>query len=537
MSYRGKTADLPCGQGGLDGNQNVFQVPINKLLVARNIRFDGLTWRKAPGLGLFDSTAITAAPTCFAGIDWRPAEGTQRQVTVWNNGNIYKETGNDIDAVTLKTGLTITNPACLIEGGSIDAGEDRKLYFFSKGNAPLQLAADGVTMSALTSEPSDWSVNKPGAAVYHDQRVIAFDLDSAPHNFYISSLDDHGAFDASDSRAYEVAPGQGDRIVAGWSFLPNQLYLFKYPRGIWSVDTTDMTGYYLPISIVRDDIGMAGPHAICKIGHLTWFISSNGRLYILEALRPDVDPLNADMTAKLRLTEFIKQNVNANKLKFARLVYDEFRRELLYIYTSKNGTTNDSVIVLDLLEEDNPKVATDDRGAYYHSVWRRIGTDGFTEILCAGADGLVRRMNDPNRSIDLTDAYFSELRYPDTDFDFVPRNVYKPVPIGSVQKRFDMLEITVLPTGNFDMSAEFIVDGVSTKTETFNLGAAQNSEFDSAIFDTATFGGQTVYKHRIPIEATGNQLGIRLYNSGLNEDFSIVNLRVYFQTQGQNYET
>src|SRR5260221_257057 len=116
----------------------------------------------------FDTTAITGAPIGFAGIDWRPNSATQRQVTVWNNGKVYKETGGDIDAVTLISGLTITNPVVLVEGGNIAAGDDRRLFLYSKGVPPQQLLADGVTMSGITAESPDWSVNKPGAAVYHD---------------------------------------------------------------------------------------------------------------------------------------------------------------------------------------------------------------------------------------------------------------------------------------------------------------------------------------------------------------------------------
>lgn len=541
MSYRGKTAQLPCGRGGLDGNQNVFQIAINNLVKARNLRFDGYTWRKAPGMTKFDTTAVTGSPICYAGIDWRPNPGTQRQVTAWSNGNVYKETGGDIDAITLKSGLSIgTYPVTLVEGGNIAAGDDRRLFLYAKGVAPQQLLADGVTMSGITAESPDWSSNKPGAAVYHDARIYAFDVDSAPHNFYISSLNDHGSFDntnQADARVYAIAPGYGDKIAAAWSYLPQQLYVFKYPRGIWMVDTTDVTGFYLPINLVRSDVGMAGPHGVCKVDQETYFITSNGRLMSLTALVNGVDPENADLTRQLRLTTFIKDNVNATMLKFARLVYDESRRELHYIYTSKNGTTNDSALVFDINEDGVPKVATEDRGKYFHAVWPRIGADGFVEFLAAGdSGGFVRRLNSPNRSIDATVPYTVEFQYADSDLDFVPRNVYKPVSVGSLQKRFDLMEITVIPTGVATTTLEFIIDGESRKTVSVDLGDVGSDTFDTAVFDTAIFGGQTVFKHRVPIECNGNQFSVRVANSGLNEDIAIVNLKVYFQLQGQNYE-
>lgn len=540
MGYRGRTADLPCGTGGLDGNQNVFQIPINHLTKARNIRFDGFCWRKAPGLSKFDAGQISGAPTCYAGIDWRPSSGVQRQVTVWTDGKVYKETGGNIDAVTLKTGLSVgTYPITLIEGGAIAAGDDRRLFIYGKGIAPQQLLADGSSMSGITNESSDWSATKPGAAVYHDSRIFAFDVDSAPHNFYISSLNDHGNFTAGDARVYSVAPGIGDSIKAAWSWQPEVLFVFKYPRGIWAVDTSDYTGFYMPISLVRDDVGIAGPHAICKVDKDVFFISSNGRLYSLTMLTQGVDPENADLIKNAKLQQFIKDNVDATKIQHTRLIYDELRKELHYIFTSKNGSTNDSALVFDfnVAPKEEVKVAYEDRGEYFNAVWKRIGVDGFGELLAAGSDGYVRRLNSPNRSIDGTVPYMSELQYADTDFDWMPKTYPTYKSMGNLQKRFDMLEIVVLPTGNYDMSCEFIIDGRSVKTVDFNLGAPSDSDFDSAAFDVGIFGGQTVYKHRIPIDAVGNQFSIRLFNSSANEDFAIVNLRVYFKEQGQNYET
>lgn len=529
MGYRGITADLPCGLGGLNGNQNVFRIPITDLIKARNIRFDGFGWRKAPGLGLFDATPVTGAPTCLAGVDWRPDSATQRQVTAWNDGRIYKETGGNLDAVTLVSGLTFTDPVTFVEGGSLTFGADRELFMYSKNVAPQVLVADGASMAGITAESPDWAAQKPSSAVYHDARIVAFGIDSAPHNLYFSSVSDHGDFTAADSRVFEVAPGQGDRIVAGFSFLPQALYVFKYPRGIWTVDTTDLTGFFLPISLVRDDIGMAGPHAVAKVGNDVLFISSNGRLYSLTALRPDVDPSDADITARLNLTEFIKANVNAERLDHARLVYDEIRKEVWYIYTSKDGTVNDSALVFDINDLSTPKPAVEDRGNFFEAAWPRIDANGFTEILVGGEDGNVYRTNSPNRNIGGTDAYVAEFQYPDTDFEFVSRE------LGGREKRFDFLEVTVVPTGNYDLGFEILVDGDSKKTVTVNLGEG-DSVFDTGVFDTAKFGGQTVVKHRVEIDACGNQLGLRGFNSGLNQDFSISNIRIYFRPLGNTYE-
>lgn len=482
---------------------------------------------------LFDSNPVAATPTCLAGIDWRPSPGTQRQVTAWNNGKIYKEVGTDVDNVELATGLGFTDPVVFVEGGNVTFGGPRKLYMYSKNVAPKELSGDGATMSGITAESTDWASTKPSGAVYHDARVFAFGIDGAPHNLYISSLNDHGSFTASDARVYEIAPGHGEQLTAAFSFLPQLLYVFKFPRGIWAVDTTDLTGFFLPISLVRGDIGMAGPNAITKVGNDVLFVSSNGRLYSLTALRPDVDPTDADITAKLNLTEFIKQKVNANKLAHARLVYDEIRKEVWYIFTSKDGTINDSALIIDVNDINRPRIAFEDRGEFFEAAWPRIATNGFTELFSGGIGGNVYRLNVASRSVAATTAYTSEFQYPDTDFNFLsPR-------LAGVEKRYDFLEVTVIPSGNFDMSFQIFIDGQPLKTVTINLGdtgAVFGPSAGAGVFDTSTFGGQTIVKHRVEIDACGNQIGIRGAGSGLNEDFAIANIKIYFKPLGNTFE-
>jgi len=530
--YRGQTVDFPCGRGGKNANANIYRIPITDLITARNIRFDGFAWRKAPGLALFgNEMAVAGGPSAMSGIDWRPDESTQRQVTAWDDGNVYKEVSGDLDAVTLETGLTFTNPVCFVPGGDIVSGDTKKLFLFSRGVAPIFLDADGVTMNPITAESIDWTVNKPSAAIYHDARIYAFDVVSAPHNLYISSILDHGDFASADSRVFEVQPGNGDRIVAAFSYLPQTLYIFKYPRGIFEIDTTDVTSFYLPSTMIRSDIGMSGPFGVCKVGPEVLFISSNGRIYSLNALRPDVDPREADITAKLNLTDFIKQNVDASKLNFARLIYDETRKELVYFYTSKDGTINDSSIVFDLNDDEvGLKAATDDRGEYFSAVWPRIGSDSFVEIITAGVNGFAYVMNSPARNIGGTLAYMGEFEYAPNDLGV------KADALAGSQKRLDMIEITIVPTGDYFINCDIIIDGATVKTLQLSLGSAE-AVFDDAEFDIDEFGGNVLLKHKVPIDTFGDHISVRFWNDGLNEDFNISNIRVFFRALGPNYES
>jgi len=530
MAYKGNTRDFPAGNGGLNGNLNIFRVPITDLVKSRNIRFDDRAWTKVGGLQPFDTTPIAGSPILLAGADWRPSPGVQRQITAWSNGEVYKEVGGDIDNVQLATGLNPTSQLNFVEGGDIGSGSERELYVFGRGVTPQRLVGDANTLSAITAESVDWAVNKPLGAVYHDAKIYAFGVSSAPHNLYASTLLDHGNFSGPDARVFEVQTGIGNEIRAAFSYLPETLFLFKFPVGIMSVNTTDTTSFFLPSNVIRRDIGVAGPGCVAKVQDNVFFISSNGRLYLLNALRPDVDPRNADITTQLNLTSFIQEFVNINRLDRARLVYDEFRNELLYCFSSRDSDVNDSILIFDFNDPQAIiKASTDDRGRFWEGVWPRVGVDGFVDILSGGEGGLVYENNALVRNIN-NEAYTSEFAYAETDFSDINPD------IGRVEKNYDFLEIEILPTGNFEMTFDISIDGENRISQGVSFEGADSS-FDNAIFDSDEFSGRNTIKRRVEIGACGNKIGIGGFNSGLNQNFQIVNIRVYYRILGDVYES
>jgi len=533
MPYGGIAVDIECGLAGLNSNQNLYQVPHTNLVRAENIRYDGFCWRKAPGLNAINSAAVSG--TILAGWDWRPQSGVQNQITAFSTGKIYMESGGVLDSTTLVTGLTISGPVTFVEGANYSVDGNKRLYAFGKGIPPKVMVGTSGTMGSITAESADWSSNKPGGAINHDARIYAFDVEGNEHNIYISSLDDNGNFsDAVDARVYAINPGVGDGVKALYSYAPNQLLAFKYPYGMWSIDTSDLTGFYLPINLIRDDVGIAGPNAICRVGNDTYFVSANGRLYSLNALLNGAEIKDSDLTAQLFLSNYITTNVNASRLQYARLEYDETRKELWYIFSSSDSNTNDRALVFDFNDPNTVKASEETRGAFFEAAWRHVSTTKFVELLFGGSDGKVRKQVE-NRSIDGSTAYTSTLQYADTDFRWVTPYITGNMSYAQYNKRFDMLEIAVIPSGAYDITVTFYIDGNVAGSATCSVGS-NDAIFDTAVFDTATFGGARIVKHRIPIEKIGNQFAVAISNNAANEDFAIANLRVYMKVQDQEYE-
>lgn len=537
MAYNGVIAPILAGQGGFNPSQNFDAIPYTDLLQAKNIRYDGMAWRKVPGLALYDNVAVTGTPNCISGLDFWSDATTQRQITVWDNGKAYKETSEDVDSVELGNSYTVSNsPPILLACGQEISGNNRKVIMFSQGQAPVYLNADANTFATMNNVPSDWSsTNQPMAGIMHDRRVYAFGNPAAKHAIYVSAIDDHTnflRFDLSDSTSdilpsFDVNPGESDEIRALWSLGTTRLYAFKYPYGIYFIDTTNVTSYFAPINTVRSDIGIGGPKCITRVGSLgTFFIGGDGHIYNLDLVsNPDVDPRDASITGRGQFDDWIKENVDLTKLKFAQLIWDSNRKELWALYRSQSANgVNNLALVIDFRDPQNPKIATDDRGAYFGAAWTRRTSTNYIELMLAGTGGFVYRANQSARLIGASTGYDSRLRTADTDFSWMNQNY------ASYTKRFDWVELIYNSTTNANAYVDTFIDGQYYNTYLASMGITGNT-LGSFILGTdtlATFGQQ---RAKIKIGGIGKRFGIRLRNNAANSDFSISRVLISFVPQ------
>jgi hypothetical protein len=530
------SVNYPCGIGGLNSNKNTFRISLQELVLANNIRFDNMAFNKAPGLTSL-GTAIAAAPTCLGATAHYVSDGVEKTVSAWSNGNVYKSLANQFDTVNLGALGATTEPvifapcANLSEAGTAAA---KRLGIWSKNVVPKQLVADAATFSNLTSLSADWATQYPSFAIYHDFRQIASGLDLFAHNLYFSDFTDVMRFTGGTSKVISLFPGEGDYISALSTYIDAQLLVFKYPVGIYLVDTTDLTASVVPRWKVTDKIGCAGPKAVTKVGADTFFISGQGRIHQLSQVRPDIDPIFSDLTNALKLSEFIKENVDLTRIKWSTLHYDELRQELIYSFTRIGGSSiNDCSIIIKFndIEGRPPTVSIDLRGEYVNAVWGRIDSNGRHEVLCAGGDGKVLQFNASEKSID-GEAFTAEFSHPPTDFGFLDPKLSRK------EKRFDWLEIFYLPSGTAStLLIDIIVDGEYRKTLSTILDASSVSTYDFSVFDTATYAGNDYQRKLLEIDSVGTKLALKCYNNAVDEDFSIVDMNVYMDVEGDQNET
>ena len=550
MSYAGKTVLIPFGQGGFVGEENHDVIPVTHLIQARNVRYDGNIVRKAGGFSKYDANAVTGTPNCIGGFDWWPTISLQKQITVWANGKIYKDASGDVDGVELGTGFTFTEPVVMLAAGQEYPGNNRKLIIFNKGNKPQVLNANGTAVANIAYPSTDWATtNQPGAGIIHDNRVAAWGVNSAPHSVYFSALDNHENFlysDPADSTSYplpifDIAPGEGEYINACYSLGTTKLFVFKYPFGIYAIDTESITDIIAPVTTIRKDIGCAGPNAITKVGGLgTWFIGTDGHVYSLDIISdPNAEPRNACITRSARLQQWVKENVLPSRLKHSQLIYDTNRGEVWATYTKLTGTLNDIALVFDVNDPDNVKISEDYRSsslALYNAMWISKSSTTFQDLFTAGQGGFVYKTSQSTRSVGTT-GYEATFRIPSTDFSYVSPE------LGEVDKRFDWLELRLKATGSAAIYVDTYIDDVYYNTYTVVSGASGSPLDDSGYGLTPnsgksdfTLGFDGYTRRKFKIGGLGRKFGIRIYNSIASADFGIVSAVVSFDLLGSGAE-
>lgn len=529
MAYRGSQFTFPAGQGRLTGNVNHDAVPLGDLITYNNGRYDGQTWRKAPGITAYDT--VSGGPNILGAINYTPASGTHRIITACSDGAVYRESSGDIDDATLVSGLTFTDPVIFVPAGEQTVSTNRKLLMFSKGVTPYYIDADASTMTALTNVPSDWaSTNQPAAAVYHDSRIAAWGNDNFTHAIYFSNLLDHTDFSTSDPPIIDVAPGFSEGIRCCFSYLPETLYVWKFPLGIFRLDTSNITGLVIPRETIKTDIGGGGPRGVARVKDDVWFISNNGHIHSLTAVQNAEDTRDSDITALLGFEEWIADTVDLSAINNCVLHYDSNRQEVWAMYRSKSSVNglNDIGLVIDVGDPQYPRPAIENRGEYFETIFKRLETDGTFQSYCGGVDGIIRKLNQTARSIDGI-GYSFVAEYPENDFSS------SDPALAEREKRYDALEISINPTGSQEISAEVFVDGISRKTIGLSLGTAGTAVYDDpvlGIYDTARYVGGEVVSHKVPLGVRGRRIGVKLSNSGANEDVAITKLVVHYMPQG-----
>jgi hypothetical protein len=146
-------------------------------------------------------------------------------------------------------------------------------------------------MATIGGPNTDWSLNNnPVGAVVHTQglaqRLVSYGSRDNPHTLYFSDDDDHEDFTVANADTYRIllVSSIGKRIFNGVSF-NGILFLWKWPRGIFFIDDSDIDRNNWAIRVKSSALGCApSPNAVLALDDDVLFMAQDGSFHLLSAV-------------------------------------------------------------------------------------------------------------------------------------------------------------------------------------------------------------------------------------------------------------
>lgn len=515
MASKNIKIPIPLGTDGLVGSSNMSEIPPTALTEALNVSYYGGVISKAGGSAKYNSTAISGTPTILAGSDWNLSGSIQRMIVYTDAGTLLKDSGAGAFATTLKSGLSTapTNSPMLIRGGAESQGRNRKLFIFNGANPVQVLSGDGTTTTDLASPPADWTgANQPVFGFIHDNRLWGGGNSNDAHRVYYSLAADHEDFLTSDAGSLSIYPGEGEYLVAGVSF-KNAAFLFKYPQGIYAVDTTDPAISNWVIYSLTKDVGVAGPDCITKFDDKLLLMDTTGSFYIIEETDSAGQFSLVPISPSKDMNLFVKNNVNLDASVLAKVqsVFYSLKREAHFAVPYLGSSVNNRDLIVDL-NRQNPRFRWNDKDTCV-SLWLRKNSSGQLAPVCGDNAGFVWKLDQDTKSKD-SSGYLSEFRTADTDFSYFDQQ------LASIRKNGQFLELVFNSVGSWNVDIDLYWDSIYYDTIVASMGI-KGEGLGSFTLDTDVLAGAAATTTVNKISGAGRRFSIKVRNQNANEDFSL----------------
>lgn len=529
MVYAGEKISIGLGRDGLTGNVNLSQVDPSRLLEANNLTYENGTLQKEGGVELYSTQRMLGSPDIIGGWDWDHDGVSQRVIIVIDTGTILKDSGGGTFGDTLKSGLTVADVVpVFVEGGKEGAALDRKLFIFTGKNAVQVLAADGATTSDLATPPADWTTGNPSFGLNHEDRVWGGGNTNDPHRLYYSTTTDHEDFTGTGSGSISVFPGEGERLVAAVSF-KGIVIAAKFPKGLYVVDTTDVTVSNWRVDRLTDKIGTRNGLTMFLISDDVIVMDTSGNVHLVSAALEFGNFLNSSLSDAQDMGPFIRRNINLSALDLAQGIFYEAKREVHFAMPDIGSSTPTRRLVIDFNRPDFPRFRFSDVGTA-RSIWLYKDSDGILRPRIGTPLGDVSNLDSTARSLEafVTDTTITTVGY-EGKFRTSSSDFSEADPIlGTIRKNGSFLELVVDPTGDWNLSVDVLWDDEVRETVQFNLGA-DGAALGAFVLDTDKLADDRVVTKRRRITGGGRRFGIAGRNSGNAQDFSIAEAFLYFK--------
>lgn len=482
---------------------------------------------------------ITSSPNAL--VDYWSALTVQRLLALGADGIAYKSSGAAFQALTMGTVMADAPGAMIVVGGQETAGAARKAFFFDGAGTKIQtITGDGIlttnfgnNWNTTTNIPLDWALNAPRGAIIHKERLWPWAPTNAPHNIYASALRDHEMFKnavgGTLEYVQEIGTGVGQRIAAAASF-KGMLFVFKYPRGIYYLDDTDVDYLNWRWNTVTEAIGVAdSPYSVIPLDDDVMFVGPDGHWHFLSAITTQ-GITTSDLTSALNLQQWTRDNINLNRLNRMASTWYPAKKLAMLAFSSLDSVENDLRVFFDFSNatEDGQTV----RISYSHRdvnrvlAVRRDETDSVQRPIFADDEGKVWKMDQRSKlKVGVGNAGQARFQYVPANFSHISTEH------ANKRKLFDALTVNFNPVGAWSMAFDSIIDGNYHETLYFAMGGGASVLGEFRLGER--LGGGSITTNRRRMTGHGYWLSLAGWVQGDGHDFSIAELLVNYRLGGE----
>lgn len=458
---------------------------------------------------------------------WHPTSTVQRIITVSDDGNIYKEVGGDLDDSLLASGLfqaqggVQPKNSFFVACGQESAALNRRLLHFNGYDQVRILDGDGLTMpvlNATTQATADWTgTNQPTAGGMHQFRPYAFGNLNRAHTIYFANPDDHADFRTATATSHINCDSSiGDRVRGSAQF-QGLLHFWKYPRGIFWLDDSDLLPANWQMRTKSSGLGCAdSPYAVCAMDDDVIFMSADGQFHLLSAVNTLGGTRASSLSRALGINKWIQEHIAIKYLnRVLSIWYPAKKVATFWVPTVAQDLSPDPgapgyTLKFDfgLVQDGGPvRFSWSDRDLVSAATFRRDDTTTIeTPIMAEGR--YVYLLDQAARSKNGS-GYTSQIMTPHHDLSGVATDAQVGPPgAGTKRKIFEFLELVMNATSG-TITVTVYVDQVSTQT--------------------LTFDGSKLRQRKKLFCGDGYTIAININDSGVSDDPAVLSAIVWFK--------
>jgi hypothetical protein len=398
----------------------------------------------------------------------------------------------------LDSGHTVTSNTfpVFVEGGKEVAANNKKLFIFTGANPVQVLSGAGTTTADIATPPADWSAaNQPTGGLIHKNRLWGYGNANDPHRLYYSTTASHEDMSGGSLSIY---PGEGEKIVNAISY-KGYIIVFKYPKGIYVVDTTPVQTTGWNVDRVNEKLGGAGQGSAAVVEEDIVFIDHTGELRLVAGITEFGDIGSRSFSDTHGISNFIRDNYYLPSNTKWRMAYYSLKRELHIGASSNSLGINDNRMVVDF-NGMTPRFRNSTRDTCLYLFLREL--NGVPELMACDNLGNIWRLDQTTKSKN-GQGYNSQFQLTYTDLG-----------LPGVDKAGMFISIDFEPTDT-TVAIDVIWDGVYQETTTINLSAELEIQ-----------PGRMILTKQVPLNGDGDRVSLTFRNNNAGEDYAIQGLRI-----------